>query len=136
MLSVLWNPDGFHVVTVLPARHSFTPPWFIDQTLQPLIDKFIQNGRHPGQRKLVIHVDSASPHNARMTQNFFEQSPLKMLLHPPYSPDISPSDFYLFGKIKSELIGQEIPDEISLFEAVSDILNAISPAELHRVFHN
>jgi hypothetical protein len=34
------------------------------------------------------------------------------------------------------LIGEEILDEISLFEAVSEILNAISPAELQRVFHN
>jgi hypothetical protein len=71
-----------------------------------------------------------------MTQNFFEHSPLKRLVHLLYSPDISPSDFYLFGKIKSQLIGQEIPDEIGLFEAVSDILNAISAAELQRVFRS
>jgi histone-lysine N-methyltransferase SETMAR len=71
-----------------------------------------------------------------MAQNFFEHSPLKRLVHPPYSPDISPSDVCPFGKIKSQLIGQEIPDEIGLFEAVSDILNAISAAELHRVFRS
>jgi hypothetical protein len=34
------------------------------------------------------------------------------------------------------LIEQEIPDEISIFEAISEILNAISPAELERVFRN
>jgi hypothetical protein len=71
-----------------------------------------------------------------MTQHFFEHNPLKRLVHPPYSPDISPSDFYLFDKIKSQLIGQESPDEIGLFEAVSDILNAISAAELQRVFRS
>jgi hypothetical protein len=136
MLTVLWNPDGFHVAMILPARHSFTAPWFIDQNLQPMIDKFFQNGRRPGQRKLGVHVDNAAPHNARMTRNFFEHTPLNRSPDPPYSPEISPSDFYVFGKIKPQLIGHEIPDEINLCEAVSEILNAIFPAELQRVFHN
>jgi histone-lysine N-methyltransferase SETMAR len=134
MLAVFWNPDGFHVVPIWPASHSFTAPWFIDQNLQPLIDKFFQNGRRPSSRKLVVHVDNAAPYNANMAQNFFGHSPPKTLPHPPYSPDISPSYFYRFGKIKTQLIGHEIPDEISLFEAVSEILSAISPAELRRVF--
>jgi transposase len=34
-----------------------------------------------------------------VTENVFEHNPLKRLPDPPYSPDISPSDFYLFGKI-------------------------------------
>jgi hypothetical protein len=25
-----------------------------------------------------------------------------LLTHPPYSPDLAPSDFYLFGKLKSD----------------------------------
>jgi hypothetical protein len=71
-----------------------------------------------------------------MAQDFFEHIPPKRLVHPPYSPDISPSDFNLFGTIKSQLIGQEIPNEIGLFEAVSDILGAISAAELQRIFRS
>jgi hypothetical protein len=71
-----------------------------------------------------------------MTQNFCGHSPLERFPHLLSSPDISPSDFYLFGKIKIQLLGQEILDEISLFEAVSEILNAISPAELKCVSHN
>jgi hypothetical protein len=51
MSTILWNPDGFHVVTILPAGQSFTAPWFIDRNLQPLIDKFFPDGRRPGERK-------------------------------------------------------------------------------------
>jgi hypothetical protein len=39
-----------------------------------------------------------------MTQNDFEHGLLKRLPHPPDSPDISPLDFYLFGKVKILLI--------------------------------
>jgi hypothetical protein len=63
-----------------------------------------------------------------MTPNFFGQNPLKRPRDPRYSPDISPSDFYLFGKVKSALIRQEIPDEMYLLEAVIEILNCISDA--------
>jgi hypothetical protein len=71
-----------------------------------------------------------------MTQDFFRHNPPKRLPRPPYFPDISPSDFYLFGKVKSALIGREIPDEIDLLEAVIEIFNGISGAELQRVFRS
>jgi hypothetical protein len=105
MLTVLWNPHGFHVVTLLPPGASVNATWFIEQNLAPLLDASFPNGPDPTQRKLVVHVDNASAHNARVTQNFFEHSLLKRLPHPLYSPDISPSDFYLFGKVKDALIG-------------------------------
>jgi hypothetical protein len=71
-----------------------------------------------------------------MTQNFFRYYPLKRLRHLRYSPDISPSDFDLFRKVKSALNEREILDEIDLSEAATKILNGISDAELQRVFAN
>jgi hypothetical protein len=56
------------------------------------------------------------------------------MAHPLYSPDISPSDFCLFRKVKSELIEQEIPNEMYLLEAVVEILNNISDAGVQHVF--
>jgi hypothetical protein len=71
-----------------------------------------------------------------MTRNFYGHAPLKRLLHPPYSPDISLLDLYRFGKVKVALIGQQIPDEIGLLDAVTEILDGISGDELRTVFHN
>jgi hypothetical protein len=71
-----------------------------------------------------------------MTQDFVGHNPLKRLPHPPYSHDISPSDCYLFGKVKSALIGREIPDKIDLLEAITEILNRISGAEFQRIFRS
>jgi hypothetical protein len=33
MSTVFWNPDGFQVVTILPAEASFNAVWFIDGSL-------------------------------------------------------------------------------------------------------
>jgi transposase len=102
----------------------------------PFGSKFLFIWLESKAKQLMVHVDNATAHNSRMTRNFFEHNPLKKLPHPPYSPDISPSDFYLFGKVKRALVGQEIPDEVSLLHAVAEILNGISTDELQRVFRS
>jgi histone-lysine N-methyltransferase SETMAR len=33
----------------------------------------------------------------------------EVLDHPPYSPDLAPSDFYLFGPLKHHLSGNIFP---------------------------
>jgi hypothetical protein len=57
-----------------------------------------------------------------MTQNVFSHNPLKTLPYPPYSPDISLSDFCMFGRVKGALAGQEIPDENDYLEEVAENL--------------
>jgi hypothetical protein len=96
-LTVRWNPHGFRVVTVLPPGESFNVLWFIDQNLVPLV-QFLSIWLESNAKEWMVHGDNAPPHNSRMTRNVFEHNPLKRLPHPPYSPDISPSDFYVLGK--------------------------------------
>jgi hypothetical protein len=121
---------------MVPPRPSFTASWFIDGDLVPLVARFFPTRWSARPKKLVMHIDNASPYNSRTTQNFFGHNPLKRILHPAYFPDISPSDFYLFGKVKRALIRQEIPDEADLPEVVAEILNGISDAELQHIFRS
>jgi hypothetical protein len=41
-----------------------------------------------------------------------------MILHPPYSPDLAPSDFRFYGIIKMFLVGRIFNDFDELLEAV------------------
>jgi hypothetical protein len=66
-----------------------------------------------------------------MQQNVMRRAP-----HPPYSPDLAPSDFYLFGYIKQLLLGCEFADRDSLLQGVRDILGGIEKATLEGVFCN
>jgi hypothetical protein len=100
-----------------------------------LVEKIFPAGWNARGRKQVVHIDNAPAHNSRMTQNFFRHNPLKRPAHPPYSLGISPSDFYLFGNVKSADRG-EIPDETNLLGAVTEILNRISDTELQHIFRS
>lgn len=50
-----------------------------------------------GTRKDIwlLH-DNARPHVAKEVKKLLNELSIKPLEHPPYSPDISPSDYYLF----------------------------------------
>jgi hypothetical protein len=45
--------------------------------------------------------------------------------YPPYSPDIAPNDFYLFGTVKKKLEHEGITDEEQFLEVFVEILRAI-----------
>ena len=65
-----------------------------------------------------------------LLQEIFPKNRLNFCSHPAFSPDLAPSDFYLFGKVKHLLQGKEFESEEELFEAIIEILNGISKEEL------
>ncbi|UYV63882.1 hypothetical protein LAZ67_2005882 [Cordylochernes scorpioides] len=52
-------------------------------------------------RKVLLVHDNARPHAARTTQTLLENLKWEIFTHPPYSPDLAPSDFHLFPVIKT-----------------------------------
>jgi hypothetical protein len=56
--------------------------------------------------------------------------------HPPYSPDLAPSDFYLFGKVKNLLTGKKFASADEILDEICQILAAIGREELNAVFDN
>ena len=58
---------------------------------------------------LLLH-DNARPHSANQTTATLRSFQWEVLQHPPYSPDLAPSDFHLFGPLKHHLSGERFPD--------------------------
>jgi histone-lysine N-methyltransferase SETMAR len=48
-----------------------------------------------------------------------------ILYHPPYSPDLSLPDYFLFPKLKMKLKGRHFADVADIKEAVTDELQKI-----------
>jgi histone-lysine N-methyltransferase SETMAR len=65
---------------------------------------------------VMIH-GKARPHIAAATQNLITTFGWEQFDHPSYSPDLAPSDFYLFLHLKSFLAGRRFHDEVK--EAVT-----------------
>ncbi|KAF2350019.1 Transposase type 1 [Trinorchestia longiramus] len=54
---------------------------------------------------ILLH-DNARPHVARMTVQKFRELEYETLPHPPYSPDLSPTDYHLFKHLSTFLDGK------------------------------
>jgi histone-lysine N-methyltransferase SETMAR len=65
---------------------------------------------------LLLHDDSR-PHSAAATVNLLNSCGWE-IPHPPVSPDLASSDFYLFPKMKEHLRGQ-------LFHSNEDVQNEV-----------
>jgi len=59
----------------------------------------------------------------------FDPKNVTTLYHPPYSPDLSPPDYFLFAKLKMKLKGRNFADDAEIQEAVTDKLRKVQKEE-------
>ena len=72
----------------------------------------IQNKRRGMLSRGVVMIHgNAHPHTAGATQNLITTFGWEQFDHPPYSPDLAPSDFHLFLHLKSFLAGRQFHDD-------------------------
>lgn len=133
MLTIFWNVNGFPIVNVLPENEKFTANYFINAILEEIYQK-IRLPCNNVPRKISLHYDNARPHTARKVARYLETHRMKKVPHPPFSPDIAPSDFYLFGYVKNRLQGLHFDSMESLLENVVEILSEITKDTLKKVF--
>jgi histone-lysine N-methyltransferase SETMAR len=75
--------------------------------------KRVRNENHA-----ILQQDNAKPHTSARTRDAIERLENPLLPHPPYSPDLAPSDFRLFPKLKLHLRGQHFGSHEEVKSAV------------------
>jgi hypothetical protein len=66
---------------------------------------------------MMLH-DNARPHTATATQHLIMTLGWEQFDHPPYSPDLAPSDFHVFLHLETFLGGRQFHDDSKVKEAV------------------
>jgi len=70
------------------------------------------------KKKKFFHQDSAPAHKSVLAMGKFRGLHYELLEHPPCSPDLAPSDFCLFPKLKLFLAGQRFSSNQEAISAV------------------
>ncbi|GFV74566.1 putative mariner transposase [Trichonephila clavipes] len=65
---------------------------------------------------------------------FLASKNIHVAVQPPYSPDLSPCDFFLFPKLKNHLKGHHFGTLENIQTAVTNQLKAIPISELHQCY--
>ncbi|GFU53286.1 mariner Mos1 transposase [Trichonephila clavipes] len=95
MASIFWDRKGVLLCEFMPRGTTINADRYCE--ILNKLRRAIQNKRRGILTKGVrFHHDNARPHTANRTTALVERFGWEMVSHPPYSPDLAPSDFHLF----------------------------------------
>ena len=83
------------------------------------------------RKGVIFHHKNATPHTCLATRQKLLKLGWQVMLHPPYSPDLRPSSYYLFRSLQNSLNGKTFNDD----EAVKSHL-VQSFADKDQKFHD
>jgi hypothetical protein len=87
----------------------FNAGYYIVEILGPL-SQWRSREAAGNERKLLVYADNARPHTAKLSTQYLNKNRMKSAPHPPYSPDLALSGFYLFEYVKRCLAGLSFED--------------------------
>lgn len=116
LATVFFDWKGVLLVDFLHERRTINAAYYC-QLLDSAKAAYRNKRRNQSVRDVILLHDNARPHTAALTQEKLNQLHWETLEHPPYSPDLSPCDFHLFGPLKEALGGQhfESNDDVEEF---------------------
>lgn len=115
MLCCWWDMQGMLYWELLAQGQTVTAEVYTRQLRQ--LAAAIQEKR-PGRTEVDMQHDNARPHIASATHQQLMDLGWNTIPHPPYSPDLAPSDFHLFHSLKEHLHGHNFRD----FDHIKDEL--------------
>jgi histone-lysine N-methyltransferase SETMAR len=131
MVSVFWDSERITFVEFL-ERGATTNSERDVQTLKKLKQRtgMVGPNRKIDQVLLLVH-DNTRPHTNPRTRKAITTIGWTVLPHPPYSPDLAPSDYHIFGLMKDALGGQPLADNGELKHSAREEFRCFSLI-LHR----
>ena len=85
---------------------------------------------------VLLQQDNARVHTCKVSMDAVERNGYELIPHPAYSPDLAPSDFFLFPNLKKDIRGllsglKSSQVKILLFSGIQSIQQ-----ESHMKIHN
>ena len=117
MMSVFWDDYGMLLVDVLPMGVHINAEIYCQQ-LERMKQAVYEKRRRAHLNDHFFLQDNARSHTANLTKEKLRELKINVFEHPPYSPDLSPSHYYLFSSMKAALLGKN-------YENAADIMNDI-----------
>lgn len=123
MASVFWDSQGVILIEYLEKGHTVTGQHYSGQ-LKRLREAIKE--KRPGMltRGILFHQDNAPAHTSLVAMATIHECGFELVPHPPYSPDLAPSDFHLFPQMKKALSGRHFASDEDVMAAVERYLES------------
>jgi histone-lysine N-methyltransferase SETMAR len=128
-LIVFWTVRGVTYWDVLKEGESINASVYAEHLRK--MNAQLRGGPTREKTKELLHKkiyrlqhDNARPHIAKVVQKTIRELKFEAIRHPPYSPDLAPSDYHLFRSLKNHLRGMEFGDEEELRSALQKFFDS------------
>ena len=101
MYAVFFNSSGPVVQVPCPSGHTVTGRFYKNSVLKKVKEFYSKKRSNKGWSGVHLLYDNASSHKYDVGKSFLASEKVKVLNRPPYSPDLSPCDFFLFPRLKN-----------------------------------
>jgi histone-lysine N-methyltransferase SETMAR len=136
MVTVFFNGTGDFLIDILPEGLKMNSTYFANNIIDVIAGSCYPNGRQPHSRKVMLHFDNAPIHSTDTVNDRMTLRELERMKHPPYSSDLAPCDFFLFGYLKENLANKQYATPDDMLLEVTSIIRGISPDLRASVFAN
>ncbi|GBP45039.1 Histone-lysine N-methyltransferase SETMAR [Eumeta japonica] len=99
MATIFWDSEGVLLIDYLPKGTTMNSQYYANLLAQAR-EAVIQKRRGKLSRGVLFLQDNASVHTARVSRQALKDTGFSEIDHPPYSPDLAPSDYFLFSNLK------------------------------------
>ena len=99
MATVFWDAKGVITLDFLPKRSTITGVYYAD-LLDQLRTAIREKSRGKLSKGVLLQQENARVHTCKVAMDAVERNGYELIPHPAYSPDLSPSDFFLFPNLK------------------------------------
>lgn len=111
MLCIWWDINGVVYFELLGPNQTINANLYsqqLERVHETLCEKrpALVNRKDP----ILLH-DNARPHVAKVTIAKIDELGWEVLSHPPYSPDLAPSDYHLFRSLQNHLQEKRFKDD-------------------------
>ena len=113
LLSVWWDYKGIVYFELLPPNRTINSVVYIEQLTK--LNNAVEEKRSEltNRKGVVFHRDDARPRASLVTRQKLLELGRDVLLHPPYSPHLAPSDYFFFRSLQNSLVKISITMMIS-----------------------
>jgi transposase len=136
ILTIFFSSVKLVSLNTLPPGARFTQKYFINSILSDIVNKMGRILQRVRRGDYFVYMDDSMCHNGCKVIDELDNLKLDRVPHSPYSPDLSPCDFCIFGMLKQAIKDREFHAIEEIVSAFHEVWSQVTSEGLQSVFLN